>query len=338
MVGIRQHRVFYIRVTSASLLLLALVVAILLCWPRNTKPLFTIASPARVTALSFAPEGRVLALGTADGRILIRDIYSGGAIQTITNGRDVVRELSYSPQGDALVSSDDSETVSVWDSNEGTRRFALPGDTASISPDGERLCVVPIGKAGQVCDLKTGKVLNTIQGMCNLVPPMSVAWLTGKHVVACGPADRSPTIWDGVTGAKVRALDAPTRWVTVMSLAIVGDGAEVAAGTVQGDVIVWDVKTGMVKAEMDQTSVVGGLCLIVSASRRKGIVAAGEATTGGLSSARIVIWDIASKEKRGILYFSRPVSCLAFSPDGKVLAAGIASEVRIWDVDALLGD
>src|SRR5262249_46817201 len=52
---------------------------------------------------------------------------------------------------------------------------------------------------------------------------------------------------------------------------------------------------------------------------------------GTYSYGTIKIWDLASMKERATLYGQSPVQNVAFSPDGKWLAA-TSGELRIWDV------
>jgi len=51
-----------------------------------------------VTSVSFSPDGRLLATGSADMTAIVTDLNSGVIVRTIKHG-DLVLSLSFSPDG-----------------------------------------------------------------------------------------------------------------------------------------------------------------------------------------------------------------------------------------------
>jgi WD40 repeat protein len=66
-----------------------------------------------------------------------------------------------------------------------------------------------------------------------------VAWHPNSHYLATGSSDRSLRLWEAASGACVRVLTAQTSCIT--SLAFSPDGSQLAAGTEDGTVAVYDI-------------------------------------------------------------------------------------------------
>jgi WD40 repeat protein len=70
---------------------------------------------AALEALLFSPDGRLLALGSEDGAVVLWDVIRGQTLTTFRGHRSSARSLAFSPDGQRLLSGDPSGTVLVWD-------------------------------------------------------------------------------------------------------------------------------------------------------------------------------------------------------------------------------
>lgn len=91
------------------------------------------------TWVSFSPEGSRIATGYEDGKVRVWDIIKKQSILTLAGGHDspVVR-VSFSPDGDRLVSDDDKSVV-VWDLRNGEQLVKFSGYFPAFDPKGSQL-------------------------------------------------------------------------------------------------------------------------------------------------------------------------------------------------------
>jgi WD40 repeat protein len=101
---------------------------------------------SKVLSLTFSPDGKVLASGSADKTIILWDIASRQPIgQPLTGHIEAIKSLSFSPDGKTLVSGSKDSSLILWDVV--TRQpigQPLTGhtnvvDTVAFSPDGKTI-------------------------------------------------------------------------------------------------------------------------------------------------------------------------------------------------------
>src|SRR5262249_26026454 len=137
------------------------------------------------------------------------------------------------------------------------------------------------------------------------------------------------TLWD-VAARKIKAtLDGHERGVAAVAFA--PDGATFASGSWDGTIRIWDARTLELRHLMDGLS---GVTQLEYSPDSHLLASAGEGDI-------VTLWDVATgTEDSRITGFKWPVQCVAFSPDGRLLATGggtnggpgIRGEVKLWDI------
>jgi len=101
--------------------------------------------PGWVTALTFDPQGTVLATGTDDGTVLVRDLGTG-ELRTLTEARAEIRHVTFAPHNRYLVATGVDGWMRVWS----TRTWDIEYETqlsentahpVAFSPDGSLLAI-----------------------------------------------------------------------------------------------------------------------------------------------------------------------------------------------------
>ncbi|MEH1884279.1 WD40 repeat domain-containing protein, partial [Nostoc sp.] len=67
-----------------------------------------------VLGVSFSPDGKMLASGSAENTVKLWDTSTGKEIKTLTGHTNSVRGVSFSPDGKMLASGSDDNTVKLW--------------------------------------------------------------------------------------------------------------------------------------------------------------------------------------------------------------------------------
>ncbi|WP_310481674.1 WD40 repeat domain-containing protein [Chamaesiphon sp. VAR_48_metabat_403] len=213
-----------------------------------TKPTWnldrTIAAHADwVRCLSFTPDSAKLISGSFDKTIKLWQLDTGVAIHTLADDRRKgVFALAVSPDGKLLASGSWDERIELWNLETGTLLQYLTHHQASvrslaISPDSKTLVSGSFDRTIVLWSLPDGKVIKT------LTDPEPIAAIAlsadGKFLVSTGD-DGAVKIWSLASGEPIVRSDENKNCIG--SLVISPDAKTIAAGTVNGYIILWQLQ------------------------------------------------------------------------------------------------
>jgi len=194
----------------------------------------------------------------------------------------------------------------------------------AYSPDGKTLAV----GISNVIDLRDAETL------AEITPPRRLAGHTGQvfvlswspdsKLLASGAMDDSVVrLWNASDGQLIRQLEGHTGWIR--SVTFSPNGTTLATGSLDKTVRLWDVATGkLIKTLSGHTAFISSLAFAPD----------GTSLASSSSDGSVRLWDTATGQQRSSFTFTSQVNPsnnqpiwvtgLAFSPDGKILAAGQA--------------
>lgn len=228
---------------------------------------------APVSCAAASPEGRVLASGSYDRRILLWDARSEEILGELCGHTGLVNGLDWSPDGRWLASASSDYTVRLWHVPTGREAGRLRGHTDDVnsvswSPDGRRIAsasfdgTVRVWTTEGACLLIAGHHRSDVNG---------VAWFPGGNRLAAASDDGSVSIFDADGGRIRRILEGHTDWVD--QVAVHPDGLRVASAGQDGTARVWNVNSGKEIACLDAST-----CVV------KAVAWSGDGTTLAASS------------------------------------------------------
>jgi eukaryotic-like serine/threonine-protein kinase len=176
-------------------------------------------------------------------------------------------------------------------------------------------------------------------------PVRCVAFSPDSQVVAAAGADGTVRLWEATTGRQRQILNGHTDWVSCVTFS--PDGKTLASASADRTVKLWDVATGTQRRTLEgHRDVVG--CLAFAPDGKTLASANGYWTirvgnplyqflrppSSGLLGY-VKLWDVAKGAELATLEGNpNEILTLAFSPDGRTLAAGESKDlIRLWDVN-----
>ena len=254
---------------------------------------------SNVFAVSFSPDGGTLACATWDGTrgvIEFRDTSTGTVKAKIGNHDHQYRALRYSPDGVMLASGGD--WVTVWDVATGKPRFKFKSQTGTV---------------------------------------MSVAFSHSGDILASASLDGTVRLWDVHCGeergtfighngsAYCIAFSSDDRHLAVASnnLILEVDPEHMVPVTPCGEVVIWDILSGLEKTRFRGTSRVWSVAFSPD----------NESLVSGEDDGTVRAWNMKiNRSQAAIKLRTGGIRALTFSPDGRILAAGCADgTVRMID-------
>jgi WD40 repeat protein/serine/threonine protein kinase/Tfp pilus assembly protein PilF len=318
----------------------------------------TFRAPSEVSCVAFAPDGKSVAAASNDRIVRVWDLATGHE-QVLGAHLGQVGSIAYSPDSRFVATACDDTTVTVWalaDQREpDTLSLNAQVDALALAPDHQLLAARSPDGGIKLWDLKTGKVLATLQeaprpGDPNKIVPVQGLALAfspdSKLLVSNRGALHS--LWD-VARRKVQ-VTLPRSSQPISALAFTPNGQTLAIfygleftrnpqtlaifyGYHGDSVKLWDLSTEQARASFTTKQ--------FRATRYAGLVVAvafspnGKTLAGGLGRGVVGLWETDSgKEKaRFVGDISSGHFLLVFSPDGQTVAQGCQHGIiRLLDV------
>ena len=292
-----------------------------------------------VTSLALSPDGQILASGSLDRTIKIRNLRSKEVVHTLTGHTSGVVSITISPDGQTLVSGSNDKTIKVWNLRTGQLLRTLSGHSdyvscLAISSDNQTLVSGSNDKTIKVWNLRTGQLLRNLepQGYSNGVGDVAVS-PDGQTLVSSDSSDIK--LWNLRTGQLLRTLEGHK--FPVRDLVISSKGETFASGSLDGSAKMWNLRTGELlnnfphgSGELTQsatTEPVEGVYAVAISPDSQTLV-----TGSGGAENSLKIWKVRTAEVvRTLKGHSKAVLSLVMSPDGQTIYSGsMDGTIKVW--------
>jgi WD40 repeat protein len=284
-----------------------------------------------VLAVTYSPDGHLLASASADKTIKLWDTVTGKQLRSIEDHTNHVRSVAFSPDGELLASGGDDRTVKLWhvptcghvDSFEGK------GHTGAIravafSRDGNTLASGGQEGTLRFWDIGTYDPAETID--CHGEPIVSITFSADESRMAIAGETGTLQVWNLDDWKNTTISDAHT--AAIASIDLTPDGLTLASGSTDKTIKLWTpggYPLGTLIAHA------GPVSSVVFSPNGRHLASASDDKT-------IRLWDLDSiKLLRTLQVHNAPISALAYSPDGRTLASASDDKtIHLSDVSDLL--
>jgi WD40 repeat protein/energy-coupling factor transporter ATP-binding protein EcfA2 len=297
--------------------------------------------------IAISPDGRKALSCSSDGMLILWDLVDPRAIRVFEGHKDNITDVSFTPDGQYLLSSSgrfdqsmamtDDNSIRMWDlkTGEQTRVFEGNNDgitTIDISPDGKQLISGSVDRSVHLWDIETGQEIGRLEGHGSRVT--DVAFSPDGFSGLSGAADGSMIMWDLVKGTWLRAWAHPGTAISLVispdSLIALSSGRPFQAGTDNSPVVIWELETGLKidqflgHREMDVH--IGSMAISPD----------GRFVITGDSSGNLIQWDIISvQEIQRLNGHNAPITSVSISADGhKGFSCDEEGATILWDIDS----
>ncbi len=241
-----------------------------------------------------------------------------------------VYSVAFSPDGN-LVAGGGYMEARLWQVRDGALASVIEYhhsvDDLAFSPDGSLLGAGQGVYGVRLMHVADGEELHQLHGGYNNY----LAFSPDGETVATGNRDGVVWLWRVADGEQLAEFEPPlSEWLS--ALAFSPDGESVAAGHWDGTVFLWRVRDGQLlhtlAPQFDYASANdlafspdGELLAVAGARHEQGDV--------------VRLWRVGDGSIHQELPLSREGKAVAFSPDGRWLAAGSQAELAIWELPTL---
>jgi WD40 repeat protein len=196
--------------------------------------------------VAFSPDNRLVAVGTADGPVLLWDVVAGHLRGAPLTGHDaVVNGVAFDAGGRTLATASSDGTIRLWDVASGEPiGHPLAGHDGAVfsvafSPNGHLLASASADRTVRLWDTTTQLPYGRpLIGHTDEV--RTVAFSPDGQLLASGGADRTIRIWDVARGVE-RGSPLSGHTNTVSGVRFTPDGRQLASSSLDDTARTWDL-------------------------------------------------------------------------------------------------
>ena len=295
------------------------------------------AKPA--TSLAFSPVAESLAVGYADGSIVIWPTTGEHAMAPGEKGERIplirmsghegkINSLSWSSDGKRIASASDDTSARIWNVETGESSMVLGGHEHPVTaiafhPDNRRVATGSTDDTIRLWDSMSGSQLRVLLGHIDDVHSLGFR-KRGAQLVS-GSSDGTVRIWDLDRDPLYRKFTGHES--SIEAIAFNPDGSILTTASVDRTLRLWNTRNGRM---LDKLT--GHTAAVTSVD----FAPDGRRIVSGSVDKSVRIWDAdTSRSVRVLRGHTDAVNSVVYSPDGeRIASAGRDRYIRLWDASS----
>jgi len=288
--------------------------------------------PGEVLSIAFSPDGKIMAIGTSDKKVVIWDVSTWQILSILEKNTARVMAVTFSPDSKILASGDRDNTIYLWDTatwkvidmikaNEGI-------EALSFNQDATMLAIACDDKTALLWSIKNKSIYKKLIG--HKGDADTIAFSPDGTRAATGSRDNTVILWDVASGNPIKTLYGHSN--NVQTVAYSPDGKYLATGGADNLTIIWDAKTGKrVNILTGSSNTICSLSFVPSTN----ILVAGDCKiflgpffikshVAG-NGCNLAFWDVESAKPIKSIDTDCSLSSSVFSSDARYFAVGTAT-------------
>ena len=277
-----------------------------------------------VLCVAFTRDGKILACCDVDRNLELWGAATGKKNEEYKVDHTAwLLAMAFSPGGETLATVSNDGAISLWDFPTRQTKAKLTGhqgpiECVAFAPDGRLLATGGTDNTIRIWDVTTARQVAILHG--HQAPVESVALAQNGKTLVSGGLDRSVRVWNMDLRSDANTLQGHTTWVE--AIAFSPDSKTLASVDYGGFLVkLWDVPSRRFIGDLRGHSDVAR-CAAFSPN--------GKTLATGGHDRTMKLWDLSTLKEVGTLTNEFPVLSVAFSADGKTLAAA-GDGLAFWD-------
>ncbi|HQU57702.1 MAG TPA: WD40 repeat domain-containing protein, partial [Saprospiraceae bacterium] len=291
-------------------------------WNAGDTPTIVDAHTAPITALAVSADGRWIATGAADKKVMLWAVSDFSKTEEDADLGSPVNSLAFAPDSLSLLAGLDnnsSQILGLGLASTGT----VAGRFAAYSPDGQKIAAALNDNTATIYDAVTQSAIWQLSGHAGAINSLSFS--PDSQKVATGSADNTVRVYKAGKGKLDKIIEG-YHTDPAKDAALSKDGSFLVTASADNSLKVWDRATRKLLATLTDNALNAAVNVVAISPDGRWIVA-------GYENKAVAVWDTEdyTLNKRDT---SHPdsITAIAFSPDDTHFAtADEKGNVKVWE-------